>query len=704
MANTLTLEQLNSAQLLLHEGKISDFYTLMRDNGYAYAGWAQGVADGDTIAGLAALDYLDDAAMVGAVGPEAEALSDETIKNIKADMAQEYLDTLIDIAKKSGGSVGRDVKAREVWDFHKKAFEANDLGIESWTLNIPFTIMQAYEGEAGLELFWEGLRETEGEGLDAIGRNMVVFTFMMGMAYDPSNGPYESMAEEWLNTMGYVDSFLVGIKGLFKQISELYYGGLSEDVLLTRAMVEIVLGHIAMPTEEQHALIQNIVSLVNDPETARCYIDGVQQLFLGDAADTIPAHDLNAMMSSVAAVFADTRNTTIESLVGLSSDQLQDRAATSIACRYSLLHLIPFVITGNDALYTPHNSKGELDLYDPVTQKGEMTEAYLADRAAFLATLNTFYLTGDSVNTDQIIEFQDEATGQSVSTKHAGDHVSQRYFFGDDDVDNFTGGEDNDHLYGEGGDDKLTGLGGADYMEGGEGHDTYIAGDGDTILDTDGKGQVRFSDTVLVGGVSSANSNVYQSRDGKVTYTLVDHTLTVTADEGNLTIQNFNNLDLGIVLENAQPAPTVDPIGLMEGDSSALTISLGQPAGENGATYELQVSNPDYLTLSGAGVELLDAASGRYRVSVVAGASTLTLQAHALADDGNNIVNAVSLSVNEVIYTQNGQSEPGRLLTQVDLIIDDAHYDPAHAVHDYEPVVNAMEGGRNMTGGDPGGV
>jgi hypothetical protein len=79
MANTLTLEQLNSAQLLLGEGKISDFYTYMRDNGYAYAGWAQGVADGDTIAGMAALDYLNDAAMVGAVGPEAQALSDEKI-------------------------------------------------------------------------------------------------------------------------------------------------------------------------------------------------------------------------------------------------------------------------------------------------------------------------------------------------------------------------------------------------------------------------------------------------------------------------------------------------------------------------------------------------------------------------------------------------------------------------------------------------
>ncbi|MEJ2407664.1 MAG: calcium-binding protein [Candidatus Thiodiazotropha sp.] len=198
--------------------------------------------------------------------------------------------------------------------------------------------------------------------------------------------------------------------------------------------------------------------------------------------------------------------------------------------------------------------------------------------------------------------------------------------------DQLYGGDGVDQLNGGAGDDKLTGGTGADRLEGGEGDDTYVAGDGDTILDTDGFGRVLFGDIVLSGGVSSSNSNVYQNQDGQATYTLVDSTLTVTGDAGTLTIENFNNLDLGIVLENNQPAPTVDPIGLLEGDSSAVTLSLGQAAGENGAVYELVVSEPDFLTLSGNGVEVLDAASGRYRVSVAAGASTLAVQANALAD------------------------------------------------------------------------
>ncbi|MEJ2406667.1 MAG: calcium-binding protein [Candidatus Thiodiazotropha sp.] len=70
-------------------------------------------------------------------------------------------------------------------------------------------------------------------------------------------------------------------------------------------------------------------------------------------------------------------------------------------------------------------------------------------------------------------------------------------------------------------------------------------------------------------------------------------------------------------------------------------------------------------------------------MSVTAGASTLALQANALANDGNNIVNAVTLKVNEVIYQANGQSDSGRLLTQVDLIIDDSYYDPGTWIHDY---------------------
>lgn len=89
MANALSLEVLKSYQIYLDNGEISDFYTVMYEaNGYAYAGWARGVAEGDTIAGTAALDFLNDSAMLGAIGANAEALSSDVMESIKIDMAE----------------------------------------------------------------------------------------------------------------------------------------------------------------------------------------------------------------------------------------------------------------------------------------------------------------------------------------------------------------------------------------------------------------------------------------------------------------------------------------------------------------------------------------------------------------------------------------------------------------------------------------
>jgi Ca2+-binding RTX toxin-like protein len=371
----------------------------------------------------------------------------------------------------------------------------------------------------------------------------------------------------------------------------------------------------------------------------------------------------------------DITDHTIESLIASANSDL--------GYRYALANLNPFAVVGDDSIYTKHNLNHELDLYSKSHREGKITQKYIEDRAAFLYTITQFNYTEASVEGHQLIEFRDLTTGESVEQIATSDHISQRFTFGGIENDIISGGRDDDHLYGGAGDDKLTGLGGADYLEGGSGDDTYIAGDGDTIFDTDGFGRVLFDDIVLIGGVSSGNSNTYQSRDGKATYKLVDHTLTVTGDAGTLTIQNFNNLDLGIVLENAQPAPTIEPIGLMEGNTSTITLNLDQSAGDNGAVYELVVSDPDLLTLSGDGVEVLDAPSGRYRVSVAADASTLTLQANALANDGNNIVNAVTVSVLGVSGTQETDGAPGRILDTVNLIIDDSHYDPSRAQHLY---------------------
>ena len=59
----------------------------------------------------------------------------------------------------------------------------------------------------------------------------------------------------------------------------------------------------------------------------------------------------------------------------------------AIAYRYAIVHLNPFVVTGNNTIYNNHNLGGEIDLFNQETGKGTLTEDYLNDRSLFLIEL-----------------------------------------------------------------------------------------------------------------------------------------------------------------------------------------------------------------------------------------------------------------------------------------------------------------------------
>jgi Ca2+-binding RTX toxin-like protein len=150
------------------------------------------------------------------------------------------------------------------------------------------------------------------------------------------------------------------------------------------------------------------------------------------------------------------------------------------ACRYALANLQPFV------LLQTNSDQPVYDALDEAYDLDQFTEQYLQDRALFLNTLNTFYVTDASVigdNDDKLIEFKDEASGEFVTLQKADDSVSQRFFFGDNEVDSYTGGTDDDHLYGGAGDDALHGEAGIDHLYGGTERDLLIGGTGaDTLI------------------------------------------------------------------------------------------------------------------------------------------------------------------------------------------------------------------------------
>jgi len=131
--------------------------------------------------------------------------------------------------------------------------------------------------------------------------------------------------------------------------------------------------------------------------------------------------------------------------------------------------------------------------------------------------------------------------------------------------------DSNDLLIGEGGDDTLRAhrgddilIGGAgrDRMEGGVGQDTYVVGAGDTIRDSDGRGELRWNHAALAGGSRSESdpANTYRSADGQYTYTLNGNTLDIVNRQGEtIRVEDYARGDLGLRLQEPAGAATAAP-------------------------------------------------------------------------------------------------------------------------------------------------
>ncbi len=308
----------------------------------------------------------------------------------------------------------------------------------------------------------------------------------------------------------------------------------------------------------------------------------------------------------------------IESLVSTSRDTLVAQAQTALAYRYALKELNPFALTGDDALYAPHNANGELDLYDPTTGTGTLTDAYLQDRAAFLTWANQAN-TEDKTqlrgpNGPENWQFTDQAKNYTLNV--AGQVLGfdsqnpyRKAIFDGDTAGWVEGGTEGDHLYGAGGDDIIQGNGGNDHLEGGLGldelqggagndtllggagadyltggkdsdilqgglgNDSYIfsSGDGwDWIDDADGQGTIKYDSTPLTGGKKVAD-NIWQSDDRQYTYSLYDRTengqtfkvLSIQGPSGGMWVKHWQDGQLGITLEDTPattpPAPAAVP-------------------------------------------------------------------------------------------------------------------------------------------------
>lgn len=326
---------------------------------------------------------------------------------------------------------------------------------------------------------------------------------------------------------------------------------------------------------------------------------------------------------------------TIDSLVTTSAASLISLAQGSeaLAYRYALKALNPFAIVGDNSLYAIHNQKDELDLYDPVAKTGSLTEAWFTDRAAFLAwknTANTADMTSiirSEFGVGNRSQYVDLATGYSVTLSEVelptGSASAQQLVFGSDHGEVLNGRSKSDALYGGGGSDYLIGRLDNDYLEGGAGLDVYeyngrtsVLGspnnDGnDTILDTDGKGVLRYvfnegglagigakSTSTLIRDASNRVSGTqWNSADGKFTYTRSQSDLIVTINGdagGQITLKDFKDGDFGIHLLDAQrDAPQINTEIL--GDKQYLEFTGQLPQLKDPGGAPLTYGEPNFV-------------------------------------------------------------------------------------------------------------
>lgn len=200
MPKPLTTEQIHQLKDLVQNGDVQtviEVYKGLQAQGYEYAGWARGVAATDSITGMAAMDYLSATAMMGVNGNDGVTLTPAQADKIRKDMSIAYLDALEAIALDNRGVVERDVNFQETRDFHKDVFEENGLAIQNWTLEEPMALLKELAGEAEVEARWARIRETGGDGIDALAASTGLANLMGRTLYNP-NPDLAQRAAAWL--------------------------------------------------------------------------------------------------------------------------------------------------------------------------------------------------------------------------------------------------------------------------------------------------------------------------------------------------------------------------------------------------------------------------------------------------------------------------------------------------------------------------
>ncbi|PSJ81237.1 putative Ig domain-containing protein [Neisseria iguanae] len=226
---------------------------------------------------------------------------------------------------------------------------------------------------------------------------------------------------------------------------------------------------------------------------------------IGDVSDDAPSrvqyHRHLAELQEKISEIKESGNQAIQ-FIAVSLDIANSNTADGMAMRYALHHMQPFALTGLD--YSKLNTGQEYSLYSSDNPNG-MTANYIAARFEMLKHYEQ-YATKDlselnwleNNHLKEIYHYHDLKTDfhARVAAAEPLDPTEKITRFGSDGDESLKGGRLGDKLFGGAGDDVLEGKAGSDYLEGGRGRDVYRIEGIDTVFDSDGSGEIVFSDSL----------------------------------------------------------------------------------------------------------------------------------------------------------------------------------------------------------------
>lgn len=269
MTQILTLEQLIDYQQRIDGGsleQVRQVYAELYAKGYNYAGWALGVANGNTLTGLAALDFLKGTALMGLDSASCRDLSPSTVNLIRYQMGQAYIATLISTAREENrGYLNHDVSFNDTRDFHRDVFNRNGLTLSNWTLNTPMELVRLTEGSTAVEALWQRIRDTGGEGLNGTVASVTLLN-MVGRLSFSDDPKISEMAQQWIDTVPGVANLRQMGKSI-ELFGQWLFADSSDDAVNKEASAPLVMKVVLDPVDGQTKIIRN-TSHVIDPDVA----------------------------------------------------------------------------------------------------------------------------------------------------------------------------------------------------------------------------------------------------------------------------------------------------------------------------------------------------------------------------------------------------------------------------------------------------